>query len=81
MLGVDKAYKGRGLGKQLLQNILLKTLAASKQIGIYGLYLDADDNAYTFYEAHGFIALKPRESTIPTPMFLHIDTLHDAIAS
>lgn len=81
MLGVDKAYKGRGLGKQLLQNILLKTLAASKQIGIYGLYLDADDNAYTFYEAHGFIALKPRESTIPTPMFLHIDTLRDAIAS
>ncbi len=79
MLGVDKEYKGRGLGKLLLQNIILRTVAAADEIGIYGLYLDADENAYTFYEERGFIPLKSRENPAPTPMFIHIDTLRDAI--
>lgn len=81
MLGVDKDYKKRGLGKLLLQSIMLKTINAAEQIGIYGLFLDADKDAYTFYIEHGFIPLQKKIASKPTPMFLHIDTIRAAILS
>jgi len=78
MLGVDKNYKGRGLGKRLMKSVFLKTIEAAEKIGIYGLFLDADEQAYTFYLDHGFIALQKKVKTKPTPMFLHIDTIRAA---
>ena len=81
MLGVDKDYKKRGLGKLLLQSVMLKTVSAAEQIGIYGLFLDADEDAYTFYIEHGFIPLHKKVASKPTPMFLHIDTIRAAILS
>ncbi|MFK5893503.1 MAG: GNAT family N-acetyltransferase, partial [Pseudomonadota bacterium] len=78
MLGVDKSYKGRGLGKKLMQSVILKTVMAAEQIGIYGLYLDADPDAYTFYSGLGFIALQKQVETKSTPMFMHIDTMRAA---
>ena len=79
MLGVDKEYKKRGLGRLLLKNAIQKTIMAAEQIGIYGLFLDADEAAYTFYIEHGFIALQEKTGQKPTPMFLHIDTLRASI--
>lgn len=78
MLGVDKEYERRGLGKLLMQSVILKTIKAANHIGIYGLYLDADEEAYTFYENLGFIPLQEKVNTKPTPMFLHIDTMRAA---
>ncbi len=80
MLGVDNQYKKRGLGKLLLQNALLKTSQIAPQLGIYGLYLDTDPDAYTFYVAHGFMALQLYNALKPTPMFLHIETLKAALS-
>jgi GNAT superfamily N-acetyltransferase len=79
MLGVDKDYKKRGLGKLLLQSALLKTMGAAEQIGIYGLFLDADEGAYTFYIEHGFIPLQEKADPRPTPMFLPIDTMRSSL--
>lgn len=79
MLGVDKNYKNRGLGKLLMQSVMLKTISAAEQIGIYGLFLDADDRAYTFYIEHGFIPLQEKIDSKPTPMFLHIDTMRSSL--
>lgn len=81
MLGVDKEYEGRGLGKLLVQSALLKTIKAANQIGIYGLYLDADEKEYTFYIERGFIALQEKSDPKPTPMFLHIDTMRASLSN
>ena len=79
MLGIDNEYKKRGLGKLLIQSVIHKTIMAAEQIGIYGLFLDADENAYTFYVEHGFIALQEKADLKPTPMFLHIDTMRASL--
>jgi len=79
MLGVDKDYKKRGLGKLLMQSVIKKTIMAAEQIGIYGLFLDVDETAYTFYIEHGFIALQEKVEPKPTPMFLHIDTMRESL--
>ena len=79
MLGVDEEYKKRGLGKLLMQSVIHKTISAAEQMGIYGLYLDADEGAYTFYEKLGFIALQDKVDSKPTPMFIHIDTLRESL--
>ncbi len=76
MLGVDKKYQGKGLGKRILKNAIMKTLEASKIIGCVGLYLLAEKDAIKFYEKLGFIKLK---NEIPTPMFLSIKTIKDAL--
>lgn len=81
MLGVDKEYKKRGLGKLLMQSVIQKTIMAAEQIGIYGLFLDADEQAYTFYIEHGFIALQEKVDPKPTPMFLHIDTMRASLSN
>ncbi|RLA22342.1 MAG: N-acetyltransferase [Gammaproteobacteria bacterium] len=79
MLGIDKDYKKKGLGKLLMQSAMLKTIGAAEQIGIYGLFLDADKGAYTFYLDHGFIPLQVKACPKPTPMFLHIDTMRSSL--
>ena len=75
MLGVDKKYQGRGIGKRLLKSAIVKTLETSKIVGCVGLYLLAEKEAVKFYEKLGFVKLN---SKIPTPMFLSIKTI-DAI--
>jgi GNAT superfamily N-acetyltransferase len=75
MLGVDKKYKKRGLGKLLMQSVILKSIQAAEKIGIYGLYIDADEDAFTFYSYLGFTALQEKKDSRATPMFIHIDTM------
>ena len=79
MLGVDKEYKKQGLGRRLMKNVIQKTLLVADQIGLYGLFLDADMDAYSFYIALGFIPLKKKVDPAPTPMFLHIDTIRASL--
>lgn len=80
MLGVDKLYQKQGLGLKLLVHTIERTLSVSEQIGVLGLYLNADPDAFDFYESHGFVPLKARQDPQPTPMFLHIETARDALA-
>ncbi len=80
MLGVDKSYKKQGLGSKLLKHCLGLTLELSKQVGIAGLYLDAEDKKHDYYRARGFKGIsKPNEKNI-LPMFIGIDTIEDALA-
>jgi ribosomal protein S18 acetylase RimI-like enzyme len=81
MLGVSTHYKGRGLGKSLLRHAMEVTATASGQIGMYGLYLDADDGAYDFYTKHSFVPLTQRQSPNATPLFLPTATIKQALAS
>jgi len=77
MLGVDKKYQGKGLGKRVLKSAIVKTLEVSKIIGCVGLYLFAEKDAVEFYEKLGFVKLKQNR---PTPMFLSIKTIEDGIS-
>ena len=54
-LAVDSAVQGRGLGAWLLRDAMLRTVAASEEVGIRALLVHAiDDSARAFYARFGF---------------------------
>jgi GNAT superfamily N-acetyltransferase len=54
-LAVDGSWQGHGLGRDLLRDAMRRALAASEQIGIRAVVVDAiDEEAVTFYRRHGF---------------------------
>ena len=75
MLGVDKRYKGQQLGSRLMKHALLLTQQVAKQIGGFGMYLDADPLAVSFYEKLGFTLLVGASATEPSPMFLPLGAM------
>ena len=76
MLGIDKKYQNKKLGSRLLKNALLKVIQISNLTGCIGVYLLSQPNAKSFYEKLGFKVLKKQT---PTPMFLHIKTIKEAL--
>lgn len=72
MLGVDRQYQGKGIGKRLLRDTMLKVVEISEVVGCSGVYLLAESSAVGFYESLGFVKL--REAN-PIPMFLHIEKI------
>src|SRR5215813_8030013 len=71
-LAVDRAYQGRGIGRGLLRDAVLRTLEAADIAGIRTILVHAiSDDAKRFYERHGF------SPSILNPMTLMI-TIADA---
>ncbi len=70
MLGIDKRYKGQKLGARLMKHALTVTQSVAKQIGNFGMYLDADPRATGFYQRLGFALLDGDCTPAPSPMFL-----------
>ncbi|MGB4334891.1 MAG: GNAT family N-acetyltransferase [Chromatiaceae bacterium] len=75
MLGVDKDYQGRQLGSRLMKHALLLTRSVARQIGGFGLYLDADPRALVFYQNLGFALLQGDQSPEPSPMFIPVKAI------
>ncbi|GHT96120.1 N-acetyltransferase [Betaproteobacteria bacterium] len=75
MLGVDKHYKGLQLGTKLMRHALLLTQSVARQIGSFGLYLDADPLAIGFYQKLGFRLLQDDQSPEPSPMFIPVESI------
>lgn len=74
-LAIDQTEQGRGLGRLVLRDAVLRTRQAAEAIGIRGLLVHAlSPAAKRFYESSGF-----RESP-GNPMILMV-TLADAIAA
>lgn len=66
-LAVDQDFKGRGLGGALLADALARAL--NSEIAAYALVVDAkDQQAATFYQHHGFIALPNQALTLFLPL-------------
>ena len=54
-LGVAREFQGKGLGKQLLRDALLRTLQAADIAGLRAVVVHAkDENAKKFYERYRF---------------------------
>jgi len=68
-LAVAKNVQGQGIGRSLLTNALIRTLAISDEIGIYALIIDAlDDRAKSFYETFGFLQLSTGSRRLFLPL-------------
>ncbi len=72
MLGVDREFQGKGIGKRLIRDIFLKSVKVSELAGCAGIYLLAEKDAVTFYHSLGFEKIADAE---PLPMFLAIELL------
>jgi GNAT superfamily N-acetyltransferase len=75
MLGIDKGYAGCGLGSRLLSHCLHLTLRLSREAGIAGLYLDAENGKHDFYRRLGFVGIKAPEEGNILPMFITTATM------
>jgi predicted N-acetyltransferase YhbS len=65
---VDKGEQGRGIGKGLLKEVLLKTLAAAEIAGLRAIFVDAiNDRMMSFYKDIGFVEcpVGPRKLMMP----------------
>jgi GNAT superfamily N-acetyltransferase len=75
-LAVDHNFQGRGLGAGLLKNALLRTLNASRDVGIRAIIVDAkQDAARRFYEHFDFEAFPGN----PARLFLLIKDLRKSL--
>lgn len=79
MLGVDISLQGQGIGKKMMSDALHRVHRASKDIGIYGLYLDADQKATDFYLSLGFTRLDEGGSDAIAKMFLSIKLINQLL--
>ena len=70
-LAVDKSWQGRGLGRDLLRDAMRRAVAASDQIGIRAVVVDAiDERAAGFYRRHGFEVTTESGLTLMVPIAL-----------
>ena len=74
-LAVDFAYRGRGLGADLLVDAARRALAAADVIGARALVVQAlDDQAKGFYERFGFRLFSNREPFMLIPPNLRTES-------
>jgi GNAT superfamily N-acetyltransferase len=64
-LAVDRSWQGKGLGRALLQDAVLRTAQAASIMGVRGLLVHAiSESARVFYERHGFVASPANPMTL-----------------
>ncbi len=75
-LAVDEAWRGRGLGSDLLVDAARRALAAAGVVGARAVVVQAiDDRARAFYERFGFHPFSEREPLMLVLRMSEIDRL------
>ena len=68
-LGLDRRYRGQGLGEALLMDALYRSLDQSGEIAAAAVVVDAmDEDARRFYRHFNFIAFPERRDRLLLPM-------------
>jgi GNAT superfamily N-acetyltransferase len=68
-LAVDRSAQGKGLGRLLLTDAIQRTLAASEQVAIHAVVVDAkNEAARRFYRAYGFLSLPDQPMRLFLPL-------------
>ena len=76
-LAVAASHHGKGLGRRLLRDALIRAAAASRQVGFRALATHPiDDDARGFYARFGFV---PVPDAQPVLMILALHRLHAAL--
>lgn len=55
-LAVDREHQGKGLGRSLLQNALLRCAGIAESVGVRAVVAHANEDASEFYDRFGFEA-------------------------
>ena len=77
-LAIDKTYKGKGLGKMIMQNLMDECIELNKKIACRLITVDAYKGALTFYQKLGFEFLTEKdEQEDIRQMFLDLTNLND----
>jgi beta-lactamase class A len=84
-LAVDQSAHGQGVGLQLLRFVLRLARQMADEYGCVGVVVDAKPEAEAFYAKYGFVAVGAVEGRsdarpVPTPMFLSMRAISDAIS-
>ena len=75
-LAVDRDFQGKGVGRWLLTQALLKAVEVSHSAAVFAVLVDAiDEKAKAFYLKYGFIPFEKR----PLTLFLPLATIEEAI--
>jgi len=75
-LAVHRLVQGQRLGEYLLVDCAKRVIAASRQVAVYALVVDAkDESAKTFYRKYGFLEFVDQ----PMRLFIPIRTLENAL--
>jgi GNAT superfamily N-acetyltransferase len=75
---VDKNWQGKGLGKDLLRDALLRIAGASIEIGIRAIIVDAkNERVREFYESLGFRSINDADN--PMRLFLPVSQLQSTL--
>lgn len=53
-LGVDRHHKNRGIGRSLVQDVLLRCAAVAESVGVRAVVAHANEEASGFYDQFGF---------------------------
>ena len=61
-LAIDKTYKGKGLGKMIMQNLMDECIELNKKIACRLITVDAYKGALTFYQQLGFEFLTEKDN-------------------
>lgn len=76
-LAVDKSMRGKGIGRELLMDALVRSIEASRNVGVFAVVVDAkDDTAKEFYKKYGFLELLDK----PMVLFILMSTVRDAVS-
>ncbi len=62
-LGVDKRYKGKGLGKLLIQHAISISHSIRNNIGCRIIYVEALKNAKKYWISNNFEEIEPKKKT------------------
>lgn len=75
-LAVSKDKQGKGWGKWLLTDAILRVFNAAHQVGAYAILVDAkDEDAKKFYERYGFLAFPKKAMTL----YMTLDSISDLV--